>query len=62
MEIKRISGSTYTILEHRGKYRLVKIVGEYATEGEGFSDMVSIMEGVKSESKVEEQKWKNRKR
>ncbi|MGG0716275.1 hypothetical protein ABE096_01570 [Robertmurraya massiliosenegalensis] len=62
MEIHYVTSSTYSVLEHRkGKYRLVKIVGEYESRKEAFSDLVDLLENMKNENQVEKEKWKNRK-
>lgn len=53
MKINHVS-STYSVVEHcKGVYHLVKIIGEYSTRQEAFSDMVNIFERRKTEEEVE---------
>lgn len=63
MDIKHITSSTYSVHEvHKGKYQLVKVIGEYdgkSGKKEAYEDMVNIFNKEITENDVE-MKWRNR--
>jgi|GEM_PF-2842748 len=61
MKIHQITSSNYSVFEHRkGVYWLVKVIGEYSTQSEAYSDMLDIMNNKVTEQEVKNKKWKTR--
>jgi hypothetical protein len=57
MKIHQITSSSYSVFEHRkGVYWLVKVIGEYSSKNEAYSDMLDIMNNKVTEQEVE---WKH---
>jgi hypothetical protein len=56
MKINRILSGVYSVIDHAGKKRLVRIIGEYKTEEEANRDLYDILMNYKTESEVEKEK------
>lgn len=61
MKVEYILSSTYNILEHRkGRYRLVKVIGDYDSKEKALKDLLFILERIVPEEEIEA-KWRKRK-
>jgi hypothetical protein len=58
MKINKITSPSYSIIKQpTGRYRLVKVIGEYNSVDEANSDMYKLLTNQKTEQEVYLEKW-----
>jgi hypothetical protein len=60
MKINQSVSSTYSVIKFGSKYRLVKILGQYESKNEAYTDLVRIQERLVTEEEIEKTKWRAR--